>query len=59
LEIQNKSTCPLEPNLGIQESLSYKVAGLGWTTNEFKVEQENRIAKILTNITSYVTNYMN
>ena len=59
LELQKDKVCPLEPNLNSRESPSYKVAGNGWSTNEFKVQQDNRVGPILTTEPHYVLTYMN
>ena len=45
--------CLEEPNTGLTTSLTYKTAGTGWSTNEWAVEQENRVGWIISTEPSY------
>lgn len=45
-ELQQSSTCFEEPNTGLAKSPTYKQVGTAWSTNEWTVEQENRVGYI-------------
>ena len=42
-ERESEQACIEEPNTRLKNSPTYKVAGTGWSTNEWAVEQENLI----------------
>ena len=45
-EFQQASQCFEEPNTKLAKSPTYKMAGNAWSTNEWAVEQENRVGYI-------------
>lgn len=42
-ELQQGKVCFEEPNTGLANSPTYKTVGTAWSTNEWAVEQENRV----------------
>ena len=46
-EFQRAQACSMEPNAKQATNPSYQPIGEVWTTNEFKVEEQNRVQRML------------
>lgn len=52
-ELQQGKMCFEEPNTGLTVSPTYKTVGSSWSTNEWAVEQENRVGWVTSTQPSY------